>query len=87
MRQIAGPFEHATGNHDVLFNSKRRVVVAPGVLEQGLRQEFLPAAEALVLAVPQAEVTSSIPYTPAQTELQCDSVLENKIPKTIFDLQ
>ena len=32
MSQIAGPYE-GDGNHDILFNNRRCVVVPPGVVE------------------------------------------------------
>ena len=35
--QIAGPYE-GTGNHDVLFNNKRCVVVPPGIVDQIMEQ-------------------------------------------------
>ena len=35
--QIAGPYD-GTGNQDVLFNNKRCVVVAPGVVEAIMKQ-------------------------------------------------
>ena len=41
--QIAGPYD-GTGNQDVLFNNKRCVVVAPGVVEAIMKQ-ISPVAE------------------------------------------
>ena len=41
--QIAGPCE-GEGNHDVLFNNKRCVVVAPGIVEEILKH-MKPVAE------------------------------------------
>ena len=35
--QIAGPYD-GDGNHDILFNNKRCVVVPPGVVEQIMQQ-------------------------------------------------
>ena len=62
--QICGPAKHPTVNHDVLFNNKRCVVVAPAVVEQILWQ-LTPAAEyaregSLYLAeISMRELTSS----------------------------
>ena len=41
--QIAGPYE-GEGNHDVLFNNKRCVVVEPGIVE-AILQHMKPVAE------------------------------------------
>ena len=43
--QIAGPYE-GDGNHDILFNNKRCVVVPPGIVDAVLRQ-IKPVAEYL----------------------------------------
>ena len=41
--QIAGPYE-GNGNHDILFNNKKCVVVPPGIVEAVLKQ-IKPVAE------------------------------------------